>query len=159
MAQKPLNLDLDALLAGTVDDLADVPSIANWAPGAYVASLSMKLENNLKDKKTVGVKSTFVLKEVAELSNPDSTAPNPGDKFTLIDFLIHPKETVAEMGQGAFKEKAKVLNERFGSRQNAVVVEETQDIEVLIVTGLRTVEAQGDKPAREYMALKAMSLI
>ena len=140
---------LDSLLESTLDDLADLPTFAPYSAGAHQvkASFTMK-EINGKG----AVELSFVMVENIELAKPDDKVPAQGDTASTMFFLE------SETGQGFFKEAAKPFQEAFGYKTLRDVIEGVQDIECVIVTGIRKDKRDPDN-IKEYLQLKTIAVV
>ena len=70
-------------------------------------------------------------------------------------FLIHPNETVRDMGQGGFKEIMAAAAASFGAGSNRELMEKLTGAEVLIATDLR----KDPKSDKKYLQLKSLSVV
>lgn len=97
---------MDQLLSASLDDLDDLPSFDCPPPGVYVVSVSTdQKEVNKKD----AIEASYTVTEVIELSDPNSTPPVAGSKFSTLF-------TLNEYGVGKLKEFAKPFGDKFGTR-------------------------------------------
>lgn len=130
----PLNTNIDSLLDGTLDDLADMPEFRPFPPGAHRCALKMEVK---KVNEQTAVEVTLTAKSTEELANADDTPLNPGDSCNILYFLTHSNPKVAELGQGQFKNLMKPLAAHFGAKSNRELIAESEGTEVLVVTSLR----------------------
>ena len=149
---KEINMDIDSLLDGTLDDLADMPEFKPFPAGAHRCSLKMEIK---KITEQTAVEVTLKAIETAELANAEDTPLNAGDSTNVLYFLTHKNPKVAELGQGKFKELMKSLAEHFGAKSNRELIAEGNGAEVLVVTSLR---ANKDK-SKYYTDITAMSVV
>lgn len=107
------DFNLDALLDGTLDDLADLPEFKPFPVGSY--RLGIKLEQD-KEKKTVYFSKLKVL-EVMELANSTDTPPEIGAESNVRYDLGN------EYGQGDFKKLLSAMAANFGAKTNRELIE------------------------------------
>ena len=144
-------MDIDALLDGTLDDLADLPAFKVFPEGAYTGTITMAAkkmgENN-------GVEMKFKCVTVEELADPASLdKPVEGDE-TSIGFMLN-----NEFGQGALKEVLKSLRSGLGipdSASNREVMEQAAGATVLAVFKVRADKTDANK---KYQGLKSVSVL
>jgi len=138
--------DINALLDGTLDDLADAPEFKPFPAGTH--KVTIKLE-----QKKIGthpaIEATFVADETIELADSSDTPLSKGAS-TSIAFLLD-----KEFGQGDFKKVMKAAAEKFGAKANRDLMNEIQGCEVLIITGLRS----NTEKTRKYTTLVDISVI
>ena len=128
-----VNMDIDSLLDGTLDDLADLPEFKPFNPGVHKCVLKMEVKKvNEFQAVEVGLK----LQETIEV--PSGGEPMvPGAETNVLYFLTHSTPKVAELGQGKFKELMKSLAEHFGVKSNRELIADANGAEVLVTTSLR----------------------
>jgi len=149
MNTKTLNTDIDSLLDGTLDDLADMPSFKPFVPGTHRAIMTMEVK---KIGDNTGVEVSFKHLETVEQADVNAEPTNPGDETSVLMFLKHPSEQAAELGQGQFKEIMKSAAEKFGAKTNRELMAESNGCEVMIVTGVR----EDKKKGKNYTSLNAL---
>lgn len=109
----PEGMGLPALLAATLDDVADLPSFEVPAAGHYKLGLTVTVKKiNEKDAVEFG----YEVREVMELADPTATPPVLGTKFSVAFQIGHP------IGLGKFKEAAKPIMEALGTSQFADIL-------------------------------------
>jgi hypothetical protein len=137
MSDKQLNLDVDALLDGTLDDLADMPEFKPFPIGTHRCIINLERKKVNKD---TAIEVKLTAKETMELpSGSDDKPLADGDNTNVLYFLTHENPQVAEMGQGGFKELMKVAAEKYGAKSNRDLMAELNGSEVLVVTGKRSI--------------------
>lgn len=135
MTNQNLNMDIDSLLDGTLDDLADMPEFKPFPVGMHKCIITLEVKK-VGDFQAVEVG----LKAIETLELPagsEETPVNPGDTTNVLYFLQHSNPQVAEMGQGKFKEMMKVFAAHFGAKSNRELIAEANNSEVAVVTNVR----------------------
>lgn len=113
MTDATKDFDLDALLDGTLDDLADLPEFRPFPIGSY--RLQVKLERDA-EKKTVYFAKLKVL-EVIELANSTETPPETGAESNVR------MDVSNEYGQGDLKKVLSAMAANFGAKTNRELLE------------------------------------
>jgi hypothetical protein len=132
-------VDIDDILDGTLDDLADLPSIERWATGSYVAKFTFetkKIKTKNGNSPTVQINLEHVETiEVAEGEIP----PVPGDK-TSVSYMLD-----NEYGQGKFKLLMKDLAEGLNMQgaKNGAILEQADGMEVQVTVTKRQRKKDG----------------
>ncbi len=150
-------VDIDSILDGTLDDIADLPSFAAWPSGAYRATL----KEGFKLKEING-KPAYELKltneEVLEISNAleQEEAPKIGDEASLAFGMD------SETGRGFFKEAIKPFVEALGlpSGQAGVIraaVDSSKGLQVMVI--LKRTKKTVDGEEKKYQHLVKLSLL
>ena len=148
--------DMDDLLDMTLDDIADLPEFRPFTPGGHTATLTL-------ERKKIGdhpaVEANFKLIETIEYSEPsdaeyDETDPDavdnrnkPGAESSCAFMLDN------EFGLGFLKELCKPLAAHFGVNKLSEIINETKDVEVAIVTKIRTDKKDSSKHYLEVVQL------
>lgn len=127
-------LDLDALLDGTLDDLADVPSFKPFAAGTHIATLELS-PKAIAGKPAVEWKLTHV--ETLELANPEDVPPNVGDTCSGAFIFIGKDGTKNEIAEGQFKEMMAPLAANFGTSSNRDTMAAAQGCTVAVTMSQR----------------------
>lgn len=125
--------DINDLLDGTLDDLADMPEFKVFPPGTHRATLTWDLAKTIGSdpKKYVEAKLTAI--ETVELpSGSEDTPLERGTESTCLFDLTN------EYAQGKIKEILKSLAEHYGAKSNRALFEESNGAEVLVVTSQRS---------------------
>ena len=161
MTTENLNLDIDSLLDGTLDDLADAPEFKPFPLGVHKIIMNWETKQ-LDDKKESGKKNTLVTLKMKAMETIETPAGSeevcsPGQEENIGFFLVHhssPKAT--EIGQGAFKEIMKSLAGHYGAKSNRELMAESAGAEALVTTGHRT--DKQDK-SKKYTTLEKLMII
>ena len=161
MTEQTLNLDIDSLLDGTLDDLADAPEFKPFPIGAH--RIVMKWEaKQLDDKKETGKKNTIVTLKMKALETVETPAGSdevcsPGQEENIGFFLVHHSSPKAmEIGQGGFKEIMKSLAAHYGAKSNRELMAESEGAEALVTTGHRKDKTDKDK---KYTTLEKLLIV
>lgn len=143
--------DIDSLLDGTLDDLADLPAFKVFPEGAYTCTISFT-EKEIGDAAGVELKAKCEsVEELADPATPD--APAVGDETSVFFNLRN------EFGQGAFKEIVKSLRADMNlgpEMNNREVLEQANGASALIVFKVRTDKKDAEK---KYQGIKKLSVI
>lgn len=134
------------LLDITLDDIEDLPSFANFPVGFHRVSLSLSTK---KINEHPAIEASLVYIEAIELADPSLEPPKAGDKASLAYMMDN------EFGSGKFKELAKPLAATLGTVKVAEIIEQCQNMEVIIATGLRKDKTD---PTKEYMDIKELAV-
>ena len=135
MTEATLNgmTDLDSLLYGTLDDLADMPEFKPFPIGAHKVKLTWDY-SELKEKKCIKLTATYI--EPVELADPSEVPPKAGDSTNNTYFLVKTDGTKNEYNEGAWKNMLAGLKDSFpGSPRE--IMDASQGAEVLLITKLR----------------------
>ena len=161
MTNENMNLDIDSLLDGTLDDLADAPEFKPFPIGAH--RIVMKWETKqLDDKQQSGKKNTLVSLKMKALETVETPAGSdevcsPGQEENIGFFLVHHSSPKAmEIGQGAFKEVMKSLAAHYGAKSNRELMAESEGAEALVTTGHRKDKNDKDK---KYTTLEKLLIV
>lgn len=143
-----MSLDLDALLDGTLDDLADLPEFKPFPAGTHRVSATIA-------PKDIGGRFAFELTctmiEPLELADPTEEPPKVGDTASSAYLMDN------EFGQGAFKKIAAVFVSALQlENSKRAIVEGVKDIECVIVSTIRVDKKDPDK---KYFAVKELQVI
>lgn len=120
------DFNLDALLDGTLDDLADVPGFETYPPGAHKVTITWK---KVDKKPAFNLMMTAI--ETVELADPNDTPLKPGTMSSVMFMLDN------EYGQSAFRKVIASLGEHFGAGSNREVMDKSNGAEVVVVTKKR----------------------
>lgn len=128
---------MDALLDGTLDDLADIPEFRVYPIGAHKILMNWNLAYtipnvfNEKGKEASGLKRFIALegKAIETVELPAGSTDTPLEAGTEFRQLFDLKN---EYGQGAFKEIMKALAEHYGAKNNRELIADSQGAEVVI---------------------------
>lgn len=138
--------NIDSLLDGTLDDLADAPEFKPFPAGTHKVVIAIT-------QKKIGTHPAFELSmkavETIELSNPEDT-PLAAGATTSEAFMMD-----NELGQGNFKKILKSLSDFFGAKSNRELIAEAQNLEVLVVTKVR----QNKDKTQSYTSIVELQVI
>jgi len=151
--------DMDDLLDMVLDDIADLPEFRPFTPGAHQATLSLT-------RKKIGdhpaIEADFTLVETLEYAEPSDADYDETDK-DAVDNRNKPgaKSSTAfmldnEYGLGNLKKLAKPLAAALGVSKLSEIVDETTDIEVMIITKVRVDKKDPDK---KYLDVTQLSVV
>lgn len=122
------NFDMDSLLDGTLDDLADAPEFKPFPAGTHRVSITIT-------QKKIGTHPAFEVGmtaiETLELADP-SQEPLTAGATSSVAYMMD-----VEIGQGNFKKLLKSLAGHFGAMSNRDLITNAQNAEVLVVTKQR----------------------
>jgi hypothetical protein len=127
------NFDVDALLDGTLDDLADMPEFKPYPVGTHAVTLSIIDKTAQKDRVNghPGFEVKMKAVETLELANPDDTPLAAGAETSVLYLLDNP------IGQGSFKKLLASAAEHFGAKSNRELIADLQGATVAVVTRQR----------------------
>lgn len=128
---------MDALLDGTLDDLADIPEFRTYPIGAHKVKMSWRLNHtiegvfNEKGKESSGLKKFVQLNCVAieTVELPAGSTEAPLDAGTPMQQLF---DLTNEWAQGAFKNIMKALAQHYGPKSNRELLADSEGAEVVI---------------------------
>ena len=134
--------DIDSLLDGTLEDLADAPSFKPFPAGVHQVKLSLDL-NTINDKTYVELNFTGIA--TLEPAEGVEEVIKEGDEASILYDLT------TEFGQGGLKELRKVLNPVVGTegQSNRAFIEAVKELECVAVTGIRS----NKEKTRDFMTL------
>lgn len=139
------DFNIDNILDGTLDDLADLPEFKPFPVGTHKAVLTME-QKVVNKHPAIEVKLKAL--ETIELPSGSEAEPvSPGQEGTVLYMLDN------ELGQGKFKKLLKQLAETYGTdKTNRQIMEEAQNAEVLVVTTLRS----NKEKTKQYMDIDSI---
>jgi hypothetical protein len=149
-------MDLDSLLDGTLDDLADMPEFKPFPAGAHRVTIKWDLTKEINGQKCPELTLTAI--ETVELSNPEETPVATGDTTNMM-FMFKKKDgSRNELSEGKFKGLLKGLQEHFKTGSNRETIESSQGAECLAVTKIRKDDKDKDniKYYTDVMSLTVM---
>ena len=133
MTQATDNFDIDAMLDGTLDDLADLPEFKPYPAGTHAVILTIvdktAAKNRVNNHPGFEVKMKAV--ETLELANSDETPLVAGAETSVLYLLDNP------IGQGSFKKLLASAAEHFGAKSNRELIADLQGATVAVVTRVR----------------------
>ena len=140
------DFNMDSLLDGTLDDLADAPEFKPFPAGTHKVTITIV-------QKKIGTHPAFELSmkaiETVELSNPEDT-PLAAGATTSEAFMMD-----NEIGQGNFKKILKSLAEHYGAKSNRELIEDAQNAEALVVTKIR----QNKDKTQSYTSIVELGIV
>lgn len=122
------------LLAGSLDDLADMPEYKPYPAGAHRVTFHVE-EKQINNKPAVEFKFKYV--EALELTNPEETPPKAGDEAQVLCILTNNDGTRNEFSEGTIKMVAAALKESFPGSNVREILSAAKGAEVVIVTSIR----------------------
>ena len=139
------DFNIDSILDGTLDDLADLPEFKPFPVGTHKAVLTME-QKVVNKHPAIEVKLKAL--ETIELPSGSEAEPvSPGQEGTVLYMLDN------ELGQGKFKKLLKQLAETYGTdKTNRQIMEESRNAEVLVVTTLRS----NKEKTKQYMDIDSI---
>lgn len=140
------NFNIDSLLDGTLDDLADIPEFKPYPAGTHKChiSITQKLIN-----KKVAFEVAMKAVETIELANASDTPLEKGAETSVAYFMDN------ELGQGQFKAVLASLAAHFGAKSNRELIADAQNLEVLVVTGVR----QNKEKTKSYTNIVEIAVV
>lgn len=144
--------DLDSLLDGTLDDLADLPEFKPFPAGAHTCVFDFE-EKKVNDKSAVEFK--FKAIETVELSNQEDTPVKAGDTCNVLCILKNNDGSRNEFSEGTIKMVAAALKENFPGASTREILTNAKGAEVLIVTTIR----KGKDGRPDNMNLKKIAVV
>lgn len=122
------DFNMDAMLDGVLDDLADAPEFKPFPAGTHKVTITIA-------QKKIGTHPAFEISmkaiETIELSNPEDT-PLAAGATTSVAYMMD-----IEIGQGNFKKILASLASHYGAKSNRELIADAQNAEVLVVTKVR----------------------
>jgi len=122
------DFNMDAMLDGVLDDLADAPEFKPFPAGTHKVTITIA-------QKKIGTHPAFEISmkaiETIELSNPEDT-PLAAGATTSCAYMMD-----IEIGQGNFKKILASLASHYGAKSNRELIADAQNAEVLVVTKVR----------------------
>ncbi len=133
---------LDALLDATLDDIADLPEFKAFNNGAHRALLSLNIKS-IND--AACIEASFKLQETLELADPADTPDAPGAESNMLFQLDN------EFAMGRFKNLAKPIGEHLSNNALRAIIDQTKNLEVMIVTKKRSGKKGTANADKEYL--------
>lgn len=127
------NFDIDAMLDGTLDDLADLPEFKPFPVGTHAVVLTIVDKTAPKDRVNnhPGFEVKMKAVETLELANSDDTPLVAGAETSVLYLLDNP------IGQGSFKKLLASAAEHFGAKSNRELIADLNGATVAVVTRQR----------------------
>ena len=128
MATSNTEFNIDSLLDGTLDDMADLPEFKPFPAGTHrvIFSLEYKIVN-----KHPSYEAKLKAEETIELADSKDTPLTKGAETSVLYMLDN------EIGQGQFKKILTSMAAKFGAMSNRDLINEAKNLEVLVVTKCR----------------------
>jgi len=139
---------MDNLLDGTLDDIADLPEFKNFEAGAHRVTASWSLKEI--DNHGMCPEVKFVLVETMEKADEQAAGGAAGDECSALFMLDN------EFGAGKFKANLLPFAEALGLTKPRDIIEAAQDVDCVIITGLRTDKKNPDKV---YLDIKEIQVV
>lgn len=146
---------VNALLDGTLDDIADLPEFVVPNAGTYEATILKFEPKEINEQTAIDFQLRFDnLLEAADGNDEPQTLPiEAGTAF----FLLNDDGTPNELGQGQWKEVMKAISDHVEGTTNTEKMASAVGLQVVVTTGVR-VHKEDKKKAkadqRRYMQLK-----
>jgi len=130
-------VDMDALLDGTLDDLADIPEFRPWPNGAHKAKIVWDLAKTIdgvykvEGQESSGLKRFIGLDAVAieTVELPAGSTDKPLEVGSKANWLF---DLTTERGQGSFKAIMASLAEHYGAKSPRELMTDSMNAEVVI---------------------------
>lgn len=146
--------NIEVLLEGNLDDLADTPEFKAFPAGVHKATLEMTYKEN--DKHELVVNGTFTYVAPVELGDVTVTPPKIGDKAGIQMNMAN------EYGQGTFKDIGKAVaaaqGKDFKTMTKKEVIEGVKGLEFQIVTTVQEGKKGSEQEGKEFLRLKAIAV-
>lgn len=121
--------NMDSLLDGTLDDLADAPEFKPFPAGTHKVTITIT-------QKQIGTHPAFEVAmkaiETMELADTSNTEPLVAGATSSVAFMMD-----NELGQGNFKKILASLASHYGAKSNRELIADAQNAEVVLVTKVR----------------------
>lgn len=149
---------MDALLDGTLDDLADIPEFRTYPIGAHKVKMSWNLSKTIqgvfkdRDDEKSGLKNFIELytEAIETVELPAGSTDTPLDKGAVAQFLF---DLSNEFAQGQFKSVLSALSAHYGPMTNRELLAASNGAEVVIVIKHRKNKKDADKPYAQIDSL------
>ena len=123
-----IDFNIDSMLDGVLDDLADAPEFKPFPAGTHKVTITIL-------QKKIGTHPAFEINlkavETIELSD-SSQEPLKSGATTSVAYIMD-----IDIGQGNFKKILASLAATYGAMSNRQLIEAAQNAEVLVVTKVR----------------------
>ena len=141
-------MNMDSLLDGTLDDIADLPEFKNFEAGAHRVTASWSLKEITNHGMCPEVK--FTLQETMEKADEQAASGAAGDECSALFMLDN------EFGAGKFKATIAPFAAALGLSQPRAIIEAAQGVDCVIITGLR---ADKKNPDKVYLEIKDIEVV
>lgn len=139
-------VNIDSLLDGSLDDLADLPEFAVFPAGAHRCTISFERK---EINKHPAIELKMKLIETIEMADPTQT-PMAANTESSVAFMLD-----NEFGQGKFKEVMKPLASHFGISKPTEIMEQAKGTECLVVTKQR----QNKEKTQTYLDVVSLQVM
>jgi hypothetical protein len=139
--------DIDNLLDATLDDIADLPEFKPYPAGVHRVLVTFETKEVNKE---FCIEVNCKLIETIELPELGEEAPEPGATANVLCMMSN------EFSAGKFKKMAKPIGEALGTRSLREIVEQTKDLECIILTSIRVDKEDKDK---KYMNIQDLQVV
>ncbi len=140
------DFNMDAMLDGVLDDLADAPEFRPFPAGTHKVTITIL-------QKKIGTHPAFEVGmkaiETIELSNSEDTPLTAGATSSTAYMMD------MEIGQGNFKKILASLANHYGAKSNRDLIADAQNAEVLVVTKVR----QNKEKTQSYTDIVELQVI
>lgn len=128
------DFDVNSLLDGTLDDLADVPEFKPYPAGSHVVIINWVDKTKKADwiNGHPGYELKMKYQEPVELSDATQVPPEKNAETSVLYLLDN------ELGQGKFKQILAVASEKFGAMSNRELIAASQNATCVVVTKQRS---------------------
>jgi hypothetical protein len=140
------DFNIDSLLDGTLDDLADAPEFKPYPAGTHKVTMTI-VQKKIGTHPAFEVGMTAV--ETLELADT-AQEPLKTGATTSVAYMMD-----NDLGQGNFKKILKSLAAHFGAKSNRELIEDAQNLEVLVVTKQR----QNKEKTQSYTDIVELQVI
>lgn len=124
------NLDIDSLLAASMDDLEDLPPVGVPPSGHYNLTVTFEIKEVGDDKKQIPVAS-YVVDAINELNDQEEASEVAvGQQFAEFFYLTKNNGERNPFGIGTLKQRLAPFSERFGTTNIGELVQATKQIAI-----------------------------
>ena len=148
MSEAKQEVNVDEILDGTLDDLADIPEWKPYPAGGHRVVMTFE---RVAGKPQIRVKMKAI--ETVELANATDTPLQPGAEGSIICQLDN------EFGQGTFKMIMGAFKTHLGmpdSAKNSEIMQQAQGMECVVITTIR--ENSKDK-SQKFIKIEAVDFV
>lgn len=140
-----MTTDLNSLLDMNLDDLADLPAFEIYPAGAHKVRIGWETKS-INSHPSLELKMAYL--ECIELSSPGDKVPDIGTECSVLFMLDN------EFGQGKLKAAVSKLRDFFGTSNLFQIVEQSQGLEVTVVTKIR----QNKDKTQSYCEISSLTV-
>lgn len=124
MSEQNTSFDLDQLLDGTLDDLADAPEYRPWPAGTHRFTLKLEFDTKVKSVIYAKLKLLETIEQVDSEEKPLEVGAEANLRYDLSN----------EYAQGNFKRILVAAAAHFGAKKNSELIQEMNNVECLGIT-------------------------